>query len=143
MDILPGGAPFNVACNALLYTEKVSFYGSVGNDENGKMLIDTVNSKGFTNPQIKVLSDRYTSRAIVTLKNGERSFRFERANGADYILDISDIDFSLVKDEDIIHIGSLMLSEQSGREFFDTLVSQIRKHTNAKISFDINYRDDI
>ena len=142
-DVLPGGAPFNVACNALLYTDKVSFYGSVGNDENGKLLIDTVNNKGFANPHIKVLKDRYTSRAIVTLKNGERSFRFERANGADYILDINDIDFSLVKDEDIIHIGSLMLSEQSGREFFDTLVFQIRKHTNAKISFDINYRDDI
>ena len=142
-DVLPGGAPFNVACNALLYTDKVSFYGSVGNDENGKLLLNTVNSKGFTDPHIKVLSDRYTSRAIVTLKNGERSFRFERANGADYILDINDIDFSLVKDEDIIHIGSLMLSEQSGRDYFDKLVSQIRKHTNAKISFDINYRDDI
>ena len=142
-DVLPGGAPFNVACNALLYTDKVSFYGSVGNDENGKLLINTVNQKGFNNPHIKVLEDRYTSRAIVSLKDGERSFRFERDNGADYILDINDIDLSSVKDTDIIHIGSLMLSYQSGRDFFDTLVAKIRANTHAKISFDINYRDDI
>ena len=142
-DILPGGAPFNVACNALLYTENVSFYGAVGNDEKGKLLIDTVNSKGFKNPQIKVLDDRYTSRAIVTLKDGERSFRFERDNGADYVLDINDIDLSNIKDEDIIHVGSLMLSYQSGRDFFFNLINKIRKNTHAKISFDINYRDDI
>ena len=142
-DILPGGAPFNVACNALLYTDKVSFYGSVGNDENGKMLIDVVNSKGFTSPIVKVLSDRYTSRAIVTLKDGERYFRFERDFGADYILDINDIDFSKIKDNDIIHIGSLMLSYESGRNFFYSLVRKIRETSKAKISFDINYRDDI
>ncbi len=142
-DVLPGGAPFNVACNAKLYTDEVTFYGSVGNDENGKLLIDTVNQKGFTDPHIKVLEDRYTSRAIVSLKDGERSFRFERDNGADYILDINDIDLSSVIDTDIIHIGSLMLSYQSGRDFFDALVRKIREHTKAKISFDINYRDDI
>ena len=142
-DVLPGGAPFNVACNAKLYTSEVTFYGSVGNDENRKLLIDTVNQKGFNYPHIKVLEDRYTSRAIVSLKDGERSFRFERDNGADYILDINDIDLSMIKDNDIIHIGSLMLSYQSGRDFFDALVSKIREHTKAKISFDINYRDDI
>ena len=142
-DILPGGAPFNVACNALLYTDKVSFYGSVGNDENGKMLLETVNSKGFTNPFVKVLQDRYTSRAIVSLKDGERSFRFERDLGADYILNTNDIDFSKIKDNDIIHIGSLMLSYESGRDFFYKLVNKIREKCHAKISFDINYRDDI
>ena len=142
-DILPGGAPFNVACNALLYTDKVSFIGAVGNDDNGKMLINVAHQKGFTNPHILVLNDRYTSRAIVSLKDGERSFRFERDLGADYALDIDDIDISLIKDEDIVHIGSLMLSYERGRDFFYALVKKIRENTKAKISFDINYRDDI
>ena len=87
---LPGGAPFNVACNALLYTKDVTFYGAVGNDDNGKLLINTVKGKGFNHPHIKVLDNRYTSRAIVTLKDGERYFRFERDEGADYVLDIND-----------------------------------------------------
>ena len=142
-DIFPGGAPFNVACNALLYTDKVSFYGSVGNDENGKLLIDTVKSKGFTSPFIKVLNDRYTSRVIVTLKDGERSFRFERDNGADWQLDVEDIDLSNLTNKDIVHIGSLMLSYDSGVHFYNELVRKIKANSNAKISFDINYRDDI
>lgn len=142
-DVLPGGAPFNVACNALMYTDKVSFIGAVGPDDNGNMLRDVISSKGFTNPNIKVVDNRYTSRAIVSLLNGERSFRFERALGADYSLDIKDIDISSIKDEDVVHIGSLMLSEPKGREFFHQLVKEIRKHSKAKISFDINYRDDI
>ena len=142
-DVLPGGAPFNVACNALLYTRNVSFYGAVGNDDNGRLLINTVKDKGFNKPHIKVLDDRYTSKAIVTLSNGERSFRFERDLGADYMLDIDDIDLSNIHDEDIIHIGSLMLSYDKGREFFYQLIKSIRASSKAKISFDINYRDDI
>ena len=143
LDTLPGGAPFNVACNALLYTKDVSFYGAVGNDDNGRLLVNTAQEKGFKNLNIKVLDDRYTSKAIVSLSNGERSFRFERDFGADYALDIDDIDISLIKDEDIVHLGSLMLSYQRGREFYHQLIQKIRKYTKAKISFDINYRDDI
>ena len=140
---LPGGAPFNVACNALLYTKEVGFIGAVGNDEYGRLLIDTAKAKPFSFTNIKVLNDYYTSKAIVTLDNGERSFRFDRAGGADYRLDINDIDITSIKDEDIVHIGSLMLSEKCGRDFFYQLIDEIRAYSKAKISFDINYRDDI
>ena len=140
---LPGGAPFNVACNALLYTKEVGFIGTVGKDEDGDLLLNTAKGKPFKYLDIKVLTDRYTSKAIVSLDNGERSFKFDRSFGADYIFDINSINFKDIKDDDIIHIGSLMLSEKEGREFFFELVKRIKKETNAKISFDINYRDDI
>ncbi len=140
---LPGGAPFNVACNALLYTKDVGFIGTVGKDEDGDLLLNTAKGKPFKYLDIKVLTDRYTSKAIVSLDNGERSFKFDRSFGADYIFDINSINFKDIKDDDIIHIGSLMLSEKEGREFFFELVKRIKKETNAKISFDINYRDDI
>ncbi len=141
--VLPGGAPFNVACNALLYTKDVAFIGAVGNDEYGRLLQETANNKPFKYCQIDVLPNRYTSKAIVSLNNGERSFRFERASGADYAININDINFANLRDDDIVHIGSLMLSEEIGRKFFDDAISQIRDHSKAKISFDINYRDDI
>lgn len=141
--ILPGGAPFNVACNALLYTDDVAFIGAVGKDDNGRMLLKTAEDKSFKYLNIDVLDDRYTTRAIVTLVNGERSFRFERSLGADYCLDISRIDFNKIKDHDIVHIGSLMLSKKEGIGFFNQLVDKIRASSKAKISFDINYRDDI
>lgn len=140
---LPGGAPFNVACNALLYTKDVGFIGTVGKDEDGDLLLNTAKGKPFKYLDIKVLTDRYTSKAIVSLDNGERSFKFDRSFGADYIFDINSINLKDIKDDDIIHIGSLMLSEKEGREFFFELVKRIKKETKAKISFDINYRDDI
>ena len=140
---LPGGAPFNVACNALLYTKEVGFIGTVGKDEDGDLLLNTAKGKPFKYLDIKVLTDRYTSKAIVSLDNGERSFKFDRSFGADYIFDINSINFKDIKDDDIIHVGSLMLSEKEGREFFFELVKRIKKENNAKISFDINYRDDI
>ena len=140
---LPGGAPFNVACNALLYTKDVSFVGAIGNDDNGRMLLEFISGKPFKATHIKTLEDRYTTRAIVTLDNGERSFRFDRELGADYCLDIKDIDIGSINDNDIVHIGSLMLSTKEGVAFFNDLVHSIRASSKAKISFDINYRDDI
>lgn len=141
--ILPGGAPFNVASNATLYTPSVGFVGAVGNDENGKLLINTAENKAFKYLNIKVLDNSFTSEAIVTLNNGERDFRFNRDGGADYQLSLDDIDFSLVKKGDIIHIGSLLLSYESGVAFFNKLVKKIRTLEGVKISFDINFRSDI
>ena len=140
---LPGGAPFNVACNALLYTSDVAFVGAVGQDEYGKMLTDFAKSKPFKKLNIKQLSDRHTSEAIVTLKDGERSFRFNRDFGADYCLDVSDVDIDNIKNDDIVHIGSLMLSHKEGISFFKEVIKQIKAKSKAKISFDINYRSDI
>ena len=140
---LPGGAPFNVACNALLYTKDVAFIGSVGKDLEADLLITTAKSKAFKLLDINVLSNRYTSKAIVSLKNGERTFKFDRSLGADYIFDINSLNFDEIKENDIIHIGSLMLSEKEGREFFYQLIKEIKNKTKARISFDINYRDDI
>ena len=141
--VLPGGAPFNVACNALLYTNDVAFIGAVGKDDNGRMLLKTAEEKGFKYLNIDVLDNRDTTKAIVTLNNGERSFRFERSLGADYCLDISSIDFNKIKDNDIVHIGSLMLSEKEGIDFYHKFVKELRTSKRVKVSFDINYRDDI
>ena len=140
---LPGGAPFNVACNATMYTKDVSFVGAIGEDEYGKLLLDFAKTKPFKDLSLKVLKDRHTSEAIVTLVDGERSFRFNRSNGADYILSINDIDISSIKDNDIVHLGSLMLSYDEGVSFYKEVVKQIKAKSNAKISFDINYRSDI
>ena len=141
--ILPGGAPFNVASNATLYTPSVYFVGAVGNDENGKLLRKTAESKSFKYLNIKVLDNSFTSEAIVTLKDGERDFRFNRDGGADYQLSLDDIDFSLIKKGDIIHIGSLLLSYERGAKFYKDLVKKIRTLNDVKISFDINFRSDI
>ena len=139
----PGGAPFNVACNiAHFNNKKVAFYGAVGKDENGKFLSSYANDN-ICHLYIDELQSCHTTEAIVTLKDGERSFRFNRDNGADYQLDINRVKSIDLTDVNIVHIGSLMLSFEEGRKFFNEAISYFRSIKGLKIFFDVNYRDDI
>ena len=141
-EVFAGGAPFNVACNIIRFNGDVSFYGAVGNDSYGDFLINYAKKKS-SHFFVKRINNCYTSQAMVTVVDGERSFKFVRDQGADYDLDINDLnhfDFAKLK---IVHVGSLMLSCKEGREFFDASIDYIRRHSNALVSFDVNYRDDI
>lgn len=141
-SVFPGGAPFNVACNIAHFDGDVGFYGAIGKDDYGSLLKEFA-SKALDNVYIDVLNNRDTTQAVVTLDNGERSFKFVRDNGADYILDIKNISkFDLSKTK-IVHIGSLMLSYKEGRDFYYSAIKHIRASSKALISFDVNYRDDI
>lgn len=138
----PGGAPFNLAANIAHFDGDISFYGAVGNDKYGKFLKDFA-LKNVPLSLIETLNDRHTSEAIVTLENGERSFRFNRDDGADYILSTSSLSKLDLTRAAIVHLGSLMLSYKEGVDFFYEAIEYIKKHSKARISFDINYRDDI
>ena len=138
----PGGAPFNVAHNIASFGGDVCFYGAIGNDDDGRFLEDFMNRSKLP-CFIAKPKGKDTTQAIVTLENGERNFRFNRKNGADYILDASILDTLDQKQSLIIHLGSLMLSEPEGRAFFQEAVRKIKANPNWKISFDVNYRDDI
>ena len=138
----PGGAPFNLACNIAHFDGEVSFYGVVGNDQYGHFLFDFAKKK-LPTAVIEMKLDRETTEAIVTLDHGERSFKFRRDNGSDYRLNINHFkQFDLSK-VSIVHIGSLMLSYQEGREFYYQACEYIHNHSKCLISFDVNYRDDI
>ena len=135
-----GGAPFNVAVNASRLGGDVSFAGSIGKDEEGEFLKSFASSFGFNTLLLKEDVNRKTTKAIVELKDGERSFRFERDNTADAYLPL--IDDSLLSKSDIIHIGSLPLSIKEGKEYILSLIDKAHK-MNKRISFDINFRSDI
>ena len=140
--VFPGGAPFNLAANIARFNGNVSFYGTVGNDEYGRFLLDFAKNK-IPSALIEVKKDRDTTQAIVSLDHGERSFKFKRDNGSDYLLNIDNLkQFDLTK-VSIAHIGSLMLSYQEGRDFFYQACEYIRNNSQCLISFDVNYRDDI
>ena len=139
--VFPGGAPFNLACNIKKFKGDVFFYGAVGKDEYGKFLSDAI-SKRLSDYYLEMYKEYDTTQALVTIDNGERSFRFVRSNGADYHLNVktlNEFDYSKIK---IVHIGSLMLSAKEGQEFYYSAVKELKKH-NVRISFDVNYRDDI
>lgn len=139
--VLPGGAPFNVACNIKGYGGDAFFYGAVGEDSYGSFLSEAI-AKRLNSYCLDVKKECPTTQALVTLTDGERSFRFLRENGADYQLDLETVqglDWSRFR---MVHIGSLMLSSPKGRRFCLDL-ARLAHEKGVMVSFDVNYRDDI
>lgn len=141
-ECFAGGAPFNVACGIAKLGGNVAFAGCVGDDEIGSFLKNY--AAGVANLKSVISTDptRNTTIAFVTLnEEGERSFSFFRKNTADYALSLPMAE-KLWEEADIIHLGSLMLSEEQGRCFADEVFHKA-KTCGKKISFDVNYREDI
>ena len=137
-----GGAPFNVAVNAKNAGAKVGFVGRVGNDPVGRFLIQEAKKANLDSLDIQVDEVRNTTLAFVTLTDGERDFAFYRHDTADFNTDISAIEWNKYNNLNIVHLGSLMLSEKVGRKF----AKSIAKKTKAMgkiLSFDVNFRKDI
>lgn len=141
-DCFAGGAPFNVACGIAKLGCRAAFFGCVGNDAVGRFLREYADGVKGLQSRISVSHDRNTTLAFVTLsEDGERSFSFYRKHTADYALELSAA-VPLLADADIVHLGSLMLSEEAGRRFAEEVCSAV-KESGKKLSFDVNYREDI
>ena len=139
----PGGAPANVAVSAARNGIKAGFLGKMGNDDFGKLLVNTL-KKDNVEILVPELTDKAnTTLAFVTLsEDGDRSFTFVRKPGADLLLspeDAEKVDFSKW---DMIHAGSV---SQSGTPERDAVLLVLKKAKEAGklVSFDINYRDKI
>ena len=136
-----GGAPFNVACALKKFGADVKFVGSVGDDLIGQFLIKYAKDFGMDTTYIYKHPEHNTTLAFVELnQDGERSFCFYRKNTADYAMpQVSD---ELIKQADIVCIGSLMMSDTNCVEYALDIID--RAHAQGKlVAFDVNYRTDI
>jgi len=136
-----GGAPFNVSVNAKKAGACVSFIGRVGKDVIGRFVTDEAKKANLDYLDIQQDNERNTTLAFVTLKDGERDFAFNRHDTADFNIDIEEINFNKYKGLNIIHLGSLMLSEENGKVFAQKIVEKA-KDLGVKLSFDMNFRMD-
>ncbi|MBQ9755971.1 MAG: carbohydrate kinase [Clostridia bacterium] len=137
-----GGATLNAGASAKKTGAKVAFVGRVGKDTTGKFLISEAEKVGFDILDIQVDNERNTTLAFVTLVDGERDFAFNRHDTADYNIDFHAIDFEKFENLTTIYVGSIMLSEQAGREFADKLIKKA-KSLGVKVCFDVNFRMDL
>lgn len=137
-----GGAPFNAAVNAKQAGAEVGFVGKVGKDAIGKFITGVAEKVGFNYLDIQKDDERNTTLAFVTLKDGERDFAFFRRDTADYNLSAEEIELSKYENLNIVHIGSLMLSEEKGRAFAREAVKKVRAARKI-LSFDVNFRMDL
>ena len=141
-NCLLGGAPFNLAFNAKKAGAKVAFIGKVGGDGVGDYLKETAKKANLDELIIQTDNDKNTTLAFVTLTDGERDFNFFRRNTADYDIDLKGIDLSNYDGLNIVHLGSLMLSEKEGKKVAKKVAS-ITKKAGKLLSFDLNFRHDI
>ena len=136
-----GGAPLNVACGIKKLGGSVGFVGSVGDDIIGHYLRNFCSELQFDYLDIYLDPKHNTTLAFVENDpNGERSFCFFRQNTADYQIDERRL--NVISNANIVHVGSLMLREEKGRQLASKIMELAKVH-NKLISFDINFRDDI
>ncbi len=137
-----GGAPFNVACDVKKLGGAAGFIGRVGDDLIGKFLCKYAEEKQLDYLYVSTDSLHNTTLAFVELDAaGERKFSFYRKNTADYKLEKACL-ASAVQKANIVHLGSLMLSEEEGRAFADEVAANA-KRAGKLLSFDVNYREDV
>lgn len=134
-----GGAPFNVAVSVVRSGGECVFVGKVGNDIAGNF-IKSESKKYGVRDKIYIDPEHNTTMAFVRVTNGERDFSFVRHQTADYRLKIEEIgDISIAN---IVHLGTLMLSEEIGRGFANELIEKV-KSQHKLLSLDANFRDDL
>ncbi len=135
-----GGAPFNVACGVKKFGVKSAFLGTVGDDLIGKFLYDFA-KEHVDEAYVRLDATHNTTLAFVELdERGDRSFCFYRKDTADTYLEA--VPPLLLARANIVHIGSLMLSEKRGVDYAVNLAK--KAHGAGKfVSFDVNYREDI
>lgn len=138
-----GGAPANFAVAAAKNGLEAAMCCSVGDDDFGRFLYDTLEGFGVTAVNREMCKSAVTTMSFVTLDGrGERSFTFARKPGADMFLSCD-----MINDEDVLsakalHAGSFSLSESPAREA--TLYAMKTAHEAGRlVSFDVNYRDTV
>ncbi len=136
----PGGAPANVAVAASLMGAESAFVGRVGDDAFGKMLAQTLSSKNIDISHLSFDDEHPTTLAIVSLDDkGDRSFSFYRKGGADTFLSKCNADASFIEKFDIIHFGSVSLTDEPSASAIKHTV-ETAKAMGKIVSYDPNYR---
>lgn len=136
----PGGAPANVAVAASLMGAEAAFVGKVGDDSFGNMLKNTLTSKNVDICGLALDKDNPTTLAVVSVDgSGERSFSFYRDHSADVMLTKDDINTELIDKCDILHFGSVSLTDEPSASAVKYAV-EYAKSKGKVVSYDPNFR---
>lgn len=136
----PGGAPANVAVQALRVGVSAGFLGRVGQDMFGDFLVDTLQKCGVETQGLTQDPDFATTLAFVQLsETGDRDFSFYRNPGADTRLAAGEAEKALVSQCELLCFGSLLLTAEPSRSAVEELVKHAK--SQGKITaYDPNWR---
>lgn len=139
-DVFPthkkiGGAPLNVALRLNSFGNNVTMISSVGNDADGKGIIDLIDSSGISSNEIQINNEFKTSQVKVILdKDGSASYNIEFPCAWDYI-HLKDASKSIINNSDAFIFGSLVTRNDVSR----ATLFELLKIAKFKV-FDVNLR---
>lgn len=135
-----GGAPANVLAANSKLGGKTAFIGKVGNDDFGNFLKKTLDKYKIYTEGLVISHKINTTLAFVQLnEQGERSFSFYRKPDADMMLEFNEVKKDLVTNCNILHFGSVSLTNEPARGATFQTVNFAKKQGKI-ISYDPNYR---
>lgn len=139
----PAGAPCNVLAMLQNLGFKTAFIGKVGNDMFGRMLEERAASAGI-DMQGLVKSDTYQTTLVFVHNSpdGDRDFSFYRRQGADVMLESSEVNADMIRDTKVFHFGTLSMTDEPGESATKYAV-ELAKESGCLISFDPNYREPL
>lgn len=136
----PGGDVGNYIAVFAKFGANASFIGKLGNDAFGNLIEKTLKDIGVDTSGIIKTDEAFTTLAFVTLdETGDREFSFARKPGADILLSYDEIDLSLLKDTDVLHISSVGMTSEPSRSALKEL-ALYAKSNGTLISYDPNLR---
>lgn len=136
-----GGAPANVAIAAAKNGLEAGMCCSVGDDDFGRFLMETLTRYSVRPINPRLCADAVTTMAFVTLsEDGDRSFTFARKPGADMFLTEADVTERDLSETVIVHAGSCSLSAGSSAAA-TVRALRLGSELGKLVSFDLNYRD--
>lgn len=139
-EACPGGAPCNVLAMLSKLDKKTAFIGKVGNDQFGKLLKETIEDVGIDAKGLRMDDEVHTTLAFVhTFPDGDRDFSFYRKPGADMMLAEDEIDYDLIRQAKIFHLGTLSMTDEPVRSATKKAL-EAAKEAGCLISFDPNLR---
>ena len=130
-----GGAPFNVFARLHNLGNNVDFISSIGNDKLGNEILEHFNQNNYSNKFLNIDEKYETGSVIITLKNGEPSYKILSNVAWDFIPLKASYD-EILSDLDILVYGSLA-SRNIGS--FKTL-KELTKQSKFNI-LDLNIRE--
>jgi len=120
--------------------QKSILISKIGDDDEGKIILQTLQTKGVDISQVRVTDAHDTTIAKVQAdKKGQRTFTFDRRNAADLFLMKEEINPRLFEANDIFHFGSVNLVPSLSRKAHEYALDIARKN-GLIISFDPNLR---
>ena len=135
MQLVLGSSSAIFACNLSILGPRVAFVGKIGNDEFGKLVIDSLESKKVSTEFI-IRSDRYKTGATIVLNYGEDRAMITHPGSMEHFT-FSEIKPDILDRCNHIHISSVFLQPGIKENLVDLL--SVAKEHNITTSLDTQW----